>query len=66
MPEIPDPTTATEEIPDVDLPGTWSHSDYLGGPPSSWPVRNGVCTGCGSAVLDGEHVRSDLPPCWGH
>lgn len=26
-------------------------------------VRDGVCLQCGSAVLDGEHLRTDLPPC---
>ncbi len=24
---------APEDIPDNDLPGVWSHSDFLGGPP---------------------------------
>lgn len=30
-------------------------------------VRDGVCLLCGSGVLtSGEHVRDDLPPCFGH
>ena len=28
-------------------------------------VRNGVCLLCGSAVLNGEHLRDDLEPCFG-
>jgi hypothetical protein len=28
-------------------------------------VRNGVCVLCGSAVLNGDHLRDDLPPCYG-
>ena len=29
-------------------------------------VRNGVCLRCGSGVLaSGEHIRDDLPPCYG-
>lgn len=27
--------------------------------------RNGVCLKCGSALLDGEHLRDDLEPCYG-
>ena len=28
------------------------------------PVRNGICIRCGSGVLDGEHIRKDLYPCY--
>jgi len=28
-------------------------------------VDKGVCLACGSAVLDGEHLRDDLEPCFG-
>lgn len=32
-----------------------------------FPVHQGVCLGCGSAVLDGEHLESDerYSPCFG-
>lgn len=35
--------------------------DELNGP----NVHKGVCTKCGAAVLRGEHLREDLPPCFG-
>lgn len=32
---------------------------------TAYPVRGGVCLGCGSAVLRGEHLRDDAEPCLG-